>query len=112
MSYEIGQIIYLDDNYPEAVDWCDGNNATIIEIEPDENGRRFQIVEKETHIPTYEEQRIARENAYQNEVDPITCNINRLRDENPVPEDEIAELIAERGAKVEEIKARYPYPEE
>lgn len=66
----------------------------------------------EKPIPTYEEQRKAREQAYENEVDTITCHINRLRDKNPVPEEEIAELIAERDAKVEEIKARYPYPEE
>ena len=35
-----------------------------------------------------------------------------IKDENPVPEGEIAELIAERDAKVEEIKQRYPYSEE
>lgn len=66
----------------------------------------------EKPAPTKEEQESAREYAYEKEVDPITCHINRLRDENPVPEDEIAELIAERSAKVEEIKERYPYPEE
>lgn len=51
----------------------------------------------------------ARASAYALEVDPITAHIQRLKDENPVPEGEIAELIAERTAKVEEIKERYPY---
>jgi hypothetical protein len=59
-----------------------------------------------------EEMKQARANAYAVEVDPITSHIQRLKDENPVPEGEIAELIAERDAKVEEIKKRYPYSEE
>ena len=59
-----------------------------------------------------EEMKQARANAYAIEVDPITAHIQRLKDENPVPEGEIAELIAERDAKVEEIKARYPYHDE
>lgn len=64
--------------------------------------------------PTEEEQRENRAFAYQQEVDPITCNINRLRDEEQTEEviAEINELIAERALKVEEIKQRYPYPEE
>ena len=67
------------------------------------------------YIPTDEEQRQHRANAYQQEVDPITAHIQRLRDTNPMTEEveqEIAELIAERDAKVEEIKQRYPYSED
>lgn len=62
--------------------------------------------------PTEEEQRQKREVAYTQEVDPITCHINRLADEEQTPEieQEIAELKQERSAKVEEIKERYPYP--
>ena len=52
-----------------------------------------------------------RANAYQQEVDPITSHIQRLRDEKIPPEGEINELINERALKVEEIKQRYPYPE-
>ena len=64
--------------------------------------------------PTKEEQQKARENAYRAEVDPITCHINRLKDEEQTPEiiAEIASLVEERKAKVAEIKARYPYPVE
>jgi hypothetical protein len=51
-----------------------------------------------------------REAAYVAEVDPITAHISRLRDDDPESE-EIAALIAERTAKREEIKARYPYGE-
>lgn len=63
--------------------------------------------------PTKEEQEQNRANAYQQEVDPITSHISRLRDTNPMTEEieqEIAQLIEERDAKVEEIKERYPYP--
>ena len=64
--------------------------------------------------PTKEEQQKARENAYKAEVDPITCHIQRLGDEEQTPEviAEIASLVEERKAKVDEIKQRYPYPVE
>ena len=64
--------------------------------------------------PTKEEQQKARENAYKADVDPITCHIQRLGDEEQTPEviAEIASLVEERKAKVEEIKQRYPYPVE
>lgn len=57
-----------------------------------------------------EYQKAQREKAYESEVDPITAHISRLRDDDPESE-EIAELIAERTAKREEIKERYPYAE-
>lgn len=68
-------------------------------------------IQPDPYIPTDEEQRQARANAYAIEVDPITAHIQRLKDETPVPEGEITELIAEREAKVQEIKERYPYKE-
>lgn len=68
----------------------------------------------EIPVPTKEEQQKARQEAYKNEVDPITCHINRLKDEEQTDEiiAEIAQLVEERKAKVEEIKQRYPYPVE
>lgn len=61
---------------------------------------------------TKEEISQRREHEYQSFVDPITSHINRLRDEEQTEEiiAEIEQLIAERTVKVEEIKARYPYP--
>ena len=46
-------------------------------------------------------------------MDPITAQINRLRDEEQTEDikAKIFELIEERKAKVEEIKERYPYPD-
>ena len=60
--------------------------------------------------PSNEYQSKQREIAYTAEVDKITAHIQRLRDDDPESE-EIAKLIAERTAKREEIKARYPYNE-
>ena len=68
----------------------------------------------EPPAPTKEEQSEKRASAYQLEVDPITCHIQRLQDEEQTPEveQEIANLKQERSDKVEEIKERYPYPVE
>lgn len=113
-DFYIGQVFM--GTYPtEAADWCCHNNAYIDEIEPGEYGRQFEIKEvPEPTPPTYEEQKENRAAAYQSEVDPITSHIGRLRDEEQTEEivAKINELIAERAAKVEEIKARYPYPVE
>lgn len=68
----------------------------------------------EIPAPTKEEQSGKRATAYREEIDPITAHISRLRDEEQTEEiiAEIEALIAERSVLVEEIKARYPYPEE
>lgn len=112
-DFYIGQI--FDGIYPpEAAVWCNENNAMMQELEPENGIRRFEIVEIPEHIPTKEEQKENRANAYQQEIDPITSHISRLKDEEQTPEieQEIEDLKQERDEKVEEIKARYPYPEE
>ena len=70
--------------------------------------------DQEHYEAMVEECRRNRENAYADEVDCITAHIQRLKDEEQTPEieQEIADLQAERTAKVEEIKERYPYPEQ
>ena len=54
-----------------------------------------------------------RASLYNSYVDPITSQINRLRDEEQTEDikADISKLIEERKVKVEEIKARYPYPD-
>lgn len=112
MEYYIGQV--FTGKYPAgAAIWCNANNAHI-----EKSGNKiikYKIVENPEPLPpTHEEIRLARAMAYQSEVDPITSHISRLRDEEQTEEiiAEIAELIAERSAKVEEIKERLPYPVE
>ena len=62
--------------------------------------------------PTYEEIKQARQEAYRNEVDPITCHIQRLSDEVQTDEiiSEIAALVEERKRIVAVIKEENPYP--
>lgn len=59
--------------------------------------------------PTHEEVEAMRQDAYRNRVDPITCEISRLRDMGGT-EDEIAEAIVRREHEVANIKAEFPYP--
>lgn len=90
----------------------ENNHSKGYEIQETEDA--LLAVYNEPLPPTKEEQQKAREEAYKAEVDPITCHINRLKDEEQTPEviAEIAQLVEERKAKVEEIKQRYPYPVE
>ena len=99
------------ENYTQGAIWCNENNAMIEVID----GEYVIVAIPEPLPPTKEEQQQAREDAYRNEVDPITCHIQRLRDNDvvtPELEAEIAKLVEERKAKVAEVKARYPYSEE
>lgn len=102
------------EEYSQVAEWCNNSGEYHIELYIDENNIEWYRTVKnpEPLPPTKEEQRENRARAYQAKVDPITCNINRLRDEEQTEEvkAEIAQLIEERTAKVEEIKARYPYP--
>lgn len=61
--------------------------------------------------PTKEEQQQARAVAYASEVDPLMSEYTRKKTFNLFEEGEEEALLAEIEAKVEEIKARYPYPE-
>lgn len=69
------------------------------------------LLKEDIHY-TEEEQAEKRAAVYAREIDPITSHIQRLRDQSPIPEGEINELIAERDAKVKEIQEKYPYPVE
>lgn len=64
----------------------------------------------EPPAPTHAEIEAARASAYRQTVDPITCEIQRLRDMGG-SEAEIAEAEARREAAVAAVKAQYPYPE-
>ena len=91
--------------------------VTFVKIEETDKTYFLHNGEYVCEIP-YEQQveeiRQARESAYRAEVDPITCHIQRLSNEEQTPEiiAEIASLVEERKAKVEDIKARFPYPVE
>lgn len=65
-------------------------------------------------VPTKEEISVLREQLYIKEADPITCHINRLKDEEQTEEilAEIETLKVERAAIIAKIKEENPYPEE
>lgn len=78
------------------------------------DGHALQWVDdgtEEPPAPTHSEIEQARAAAYRATVDPITCEIQRLRDMCGTDE-EIAEAEARREAAVAAIKAQYPYPED
>ncbi len=63
--------------------------------------------------PTFEEIRQTRQEAYKVDVDPITCHIQRLNDEEQTPEiiAEIEALKVKRTEIVAKIKEENPYPD-
>lgn len=56
--YNLYDIFYEDNEYPARAEWCNENKYVIVEIEPDINGRRFQIQElqKPTQNQLYAEE--------------------------------------------------------
>lgn len=95
--------MFDEDTVDEAIkEYADGD------IETAYNGDKY--LKGYTPAIDNEYQSQMREKAYVAEVDPITAHIQRLRDDDP-DSAEIAELIAKRTAKRDEIKARYPYAE-
>lgn len=88
---------------------------TEMEVEQAYNGSWYvKGYAPEKPIPTNDEQAEKRKQAYIAEVDPITAHINRLKDEEQTEEivAEIESLKAERSAKIQEIKERFPYYEQ
>lgn len=69
------------------------------------DGAAFRVVRH-----GHDEAEQARAAAYRERVDPITCEIARLRDMGGTDE-EIAEAEARREAAVAAVKAQFPYPE-
>lgn len=127
MDFNYGDIIeYIDKtrdlNFEAAQKWAFNHNVNFteqVEKREEKEGklyRYFQIGEEPTPYeplpPTKEEQEQNRAFAYQQEVDPITSHIQRLRDMEQTEEiiAKINQLKLERDARVEKIKALYPYP--
>jgi len=112
MTYHIGEIIYLDENYSDAVAWCDENNATIDEIEPDEKGRKFQIVAIEPYIPTYEDIKQMREEYRKTHIDSKTAERTRRQANGTWTEEDEQAYLALDAEVTAWIEENLPYPEE
>lgn len=91
--------------------WAYAHNAIIEDLG---NGT-YKVVESDNpKEPTAEEIKTARANMYQMLVDPVTCHIQRLGDEQQTAEimAKIAELRAERTSLIADINLWLPYPAE
>lgn len=109
--YQDGQIINKKEHIAFA-NWVNANGGGFYS---ESNGDGTYTIHKSViPEPTHEEIAQIRAQEYQAKVDPITAHISRLRDKEQTEEviAEIAELISERDALVEQIKAEHPYPEE
>lgn len=99
---------YTNKEYADLAVYCNDNGMIIAD-----KGEYLESVLPPAPLPlTREEVEAIRRQLYIAEVDPITSHIDRLRDEEQTDEiiAKIDKLIAERKAKVEEIKANNPYP--
>ena len=106
------KIIGVSETYPTLLDAYEVVEDTEHTVENYEQYKGEYLLKSEIPAPTLEEQKEKRAQAYLAEVDPITSHIQRERDEEEPDEEKIKELIDLRKQKVEEIKERFPYPEE
>lgn len=96
-------------------DWYKSIGMTEQEVEQAYNGSWYLLGYAPVKpTPTYEEVSETRKQLYTEQVDPITSQIQRLRDEPQTKEviDEIEALKTERSKIVEKIKNENPYPSE
>lgn len=101
----------LQEEYSKVAKWC--NNSQRYQIQ--EIGDEYCVVKIPEPLPlTYEEVRQIRESLYREQKDPITCQIQSLRDEGQTEEviAEIEALKIKRAEIVAEIKENNPYPVE
>lgn len=102
---------YTDEQYADFVNLPE-NLGRIIKEDPEkvwfEDQPEPSIAEKNEAI------RSTREMLYRSDVDPLTAQISRLRDEEQSPEveQEIQALLAQRSELVAKIREENPYIEE
>lgn len=97
---------YTNKQYADLAVYCNENNYHI-----EDKGDYLEAVENPPYVPTDEEQRQARADAYAVEVDPLMSEYNRKLLFSLFEEGEEETLKQEIQTKVSEIKERYPYNE-
>lgn len=90
--YQVNEIFYFDNEYSARAKWCNQNGKVIVEIEPDENGRRFQI--QEIPAPTEEELKEMRIREIQQRLTELDQDI-------------VQDLVGEVVPNIEERKAEF-----
>lgn len=108
------KIVGVSEDYPKLLGDYDVVEDTKHTCDDYEQYNGEYLLKEDVPEPTYEEQSEKRAEAYRQEVDPITSQISRLRDEEQTPEiiEKIDELLQKRSDTVKDIQERYPYPSE
>ena len=110
-EYHIGDIV-REDEYTDAAIWCRENNATMSELEPNEDGRRFEIIEIPEHIPTWEEIDQARIQYRKEHIDDKTIARSRKTANGTWTEEDEQAYLALDAEVTAWIEENLPYPEE
>lgn len=111
MTYKIGDIVY-ENEYTDAADWCNENNAVLVEIEPDKKGRRFQITAIEPYIPTYEDVDRMRVQYRHEHIDDKTIARMRKTANGTWTDEDEQEYLALDAEVTAYIEEHFPYPVE
>ena len=103
--FEIGNKL-TKENYTKGAVWCNANGCV---INPDT--WVIETIPKQTLL-TYEQVKQIRASLYASKVDTLMSEYIRKKTFGLFDEGEEAELLAKIEAKVEDIKAKNPYPVE
>lgn len=108
-EFYIGQI--FEGMYPKkASDWANENNAQILEIDPVDGVRRFEIFEKPSPTPpTHEDMRIQRIMYRHEHIDDKTLERNRKLANGSWTEEDEAEYLALDAEVTAYIEEHLPY---
>ena len=79
MNYEINQIFRDDADYINKASFCNENGLQIIELAPDENGRRFQIVKPSLTAEEIKQNRIEELQSLLDKTDYIITKLGEMQ---------------------------------
>lgn len=97
---------YTRKQYADLASFCNHNDCHI-----EDKGEYLESVDNVHPLPTNEEQRIARANAYSNEIDPLHSQKQRRTILGTWTEEDEAEYIEKVKTLSEDINNRFPYME-
>ena len=95
---------YTNIQYADLAIYCNEHNCHI-----EDKGDYLETVENVPYVPTDEEQRQNRANAYALELDPLMTEYLRKKMFKLFKDGEEETLINSINAKISEIKTLYPY---
>ena len=109
MTYHIGEIID-DTEYTPASEWCFENNATLTEVDPFGDVRRFRIDEIPPYVPSYDDIKQMRIQYRQEHIDNQTLERQRKQANGTWTEEDEQTYLALDAEVTSYIEEHYPYP--